>query len=97
MRLRSRSMAFGAIVLFILITGVNVAQDGRRVVLAPESDRYSVYSGAVHVHSVHSDGSGTLEDIGKVAADHNVSRLNPDGSGLIDNNGALVNGFFGSY
>ena len=68
MRLRSRSMAFGAIVLFILITGVNVAQDGRRVVLAPESDRYSVYSGAVHVHSVHSDGSGTLEDIGKVAA-----------------------------
>eukprot|EP01046_Picozoa_sp_COSAG06_P052608 COSAG06_NODE_8881_length_2043_cov_1.081790_2_plen_317_part_00 len=37
------------------------------------------------------------DNIGKVAADHNVSRLNPDGSGLIDSNGALVNGFFGSY
>ena len=34
------------------------------------------------------------DNIGKVAADHNVSRTAP-GGGLVDNNGPLVNGFFG--
>jgi hypothetical protein len=36
------------------------------------------------------------DNIGKVAADHNVSRISPEGGGLVDNNGPLVNGFFGN-
>lgn len=67
MGVRPRSVALGVVVLFILITGINVAQDRRSAVLAPDSDRFPVYSGAVHVHSVHSDGSGTLEEIGNAA------------------------------
>ena len=35
------------------------------------------------------------DNIGKVAADHNVSRTAP-GGGLVDSNGPLVNGFFGN-